>query len=208
MITIEQLELEQNRRLAKIVKINRTKIKRVYEVLKGMNMPNVEFQEFLVDMKQPITSDTKLVFIETSYVGRPVRHERRYHHFIDRGLVTNSAVQYSYLYLAVFKNKITGECRIKLGITGKPNIEDRFRQYSDTWEFVGWLCQPRKGEKREIEELEKELKRYCSRNSILSENVQDFTFGGKTELLMPLVAGEHLRDILNIFTKKCGFDSL
>lgn len=208
MITKEQLEKEQRRRAAKLLKSNKIKIRRVYAVLEQMNMPNLQFQEFLVDMSQPITAHTKLVFVEKSYAGKQIVHTRRYHHFLDRGLVTKSILQYSYLYLAIFRNKTTGEVRIKFGITGKPNNADRFRRYSDTWEFVGWLCKPRRGERKQIELLEKELKSYCRRNNLLCENVRDFTFEGKTELLMAMVDGVHLLNMLNIFNRKTVFETM
>jgi hypothetical protein len=141
-------------------------------------------------------------------MGKSIIHERRYHHFIDRGLQTKSHLQYAYLYLAAFRNKHTGELRIKFGITGKNNIDDRMKIFSDTWEFVDWICEPRRGEKKEIEYLEKELKRYCSRNGLLSESVQDFSYGGKTELLRHRISAEHLAQLCHIFSQKSGFESL
>ena len=111
------------------------------------------------------------------------------------------------LYFVIFRNRYTKDVHYKFGVTTFQHIRDRFHKASDTWEYIGEAVQARTGTKQEIEQLELEMKKYCVKNKIVAQRVQDFSYGGKTELTTSKLSVDKLMDLMNIFTRR-SFDSL
>ena len=213
MITFEEVQKEQNRKQKRINKINLTKIKRIHEIKETLNTPHIIFDEAtlrqeLKEHSKTITTDTILTFIETR-CDRVVNIIKiRYRHFIERGFRIDSDNRVSFFYIAIFKNLKTGCIHLKFGKTGKPRCEERYlKKGSETWQYIGMMCAPRSGPENEISALEKEVKKYCERNNLLQDNVQNFIYGGKSEVLKADISFKHIAEICKIVENR-GFDSL
>lgn len=157
-----------------------------------------------------IRSDTKLRFVETTHTfGDPKVVTRMYKHFKYRGLPSISTTNQLTLYLVILRNKKTGEMHYKFGTTKSIFIPERFQKNSNTWEFVQEAVASRRGSQAQIRAIEKRIKEFAINNKIIQPNVEDFIYGGQTEVLIATykIPFNVLLDLFRIFADD-GFDGL
>jgi len=157
-----------------------------------------------------IRSDTKLQFYEKTHTfGEPKVVTRMWKHFKYRGLPSVTPTKMITLYLVIMRNKKTGELHYKFGTTKSLYVAERFLKNSSTWEFVYEAITSRVGPKDQMLALEKRIKEFAMKNGLIQEGVEDFIFGGHTELLIPthLIPADKYCELLRIFND-FGFDAL
>jgi hypothetical protein len=157
-----------------------------------------------------IRSDTKLRFIETTHTfGDPKVITRMYKHFKYRGLPSISTSNQLTLYLVIFRNKKTGELHYKFGTTKSVYIPERFQKNSNTWEYVQEAVCSRRGPHTQIRAIEKRIKEFATKNGIIQHSVEDFIYGGQTEVLIAThkIPFDVLFELLRIFADN-GFDGM
>ena len=149
-----------------------------------------------------ITNKTQILLTEKKtdkVVSIPWRH------FKHRGMNCESDNALHNLYLVLFRHKQLNKYHIKLGET-QWDVDYRFHGKSSTWEKI-CVQYVRTGPKNQIKSLEKRMKKYASDNSCFASDVNDFVWGGKTELLKSDLEPKHMIKLLEIFSDD-GFDSL
>jgi hypothetical protein len=157
-----------------------------------------------------IRSDTKLQFYEKTHTfGEPKVVTRMWKHFKYRGLPSVAPTKMITLYLVIMRNKKTGQPHYKFGTTKSLYVAERFLKKSSTWEFMHEAVTSRVGPKDQMLALEKRIKEFAMKNGLIQEGVEDFIFGGHTELLIPtrLMPVDKYCDLLRIFNDS-GFDAL
>lgn len=181
-------------------------IHKIKKILKN-SCPNVR----LVESKVPeyVNKHTELTFVERIGKSAPVYYTRTVEHFVRRGLLSKNKIQPMSLYLVMFKNKKTGKLHYKFGITNFVQVKDRFHFQSNTWQFIGEAIPARSGPRNQIVQLESRLKKFATANGIIENIVEDFSYGGKTELLIPCdrLPIDKYQQMLKIFHDD-GFDSI
>lgn len=188
------------------------KVQNKYRIIKGIlkKYPTFNFcVDQLVGLKD-IDYKMVLTFHEhPHFIGdEPIIHHIKYEHLIYRGFNTKSMMIETTLYMAVFQNLETEKIHLKPGYTKSERLENRYYHTSNLWKFVEYM-RTRTGPRYEICATEKQLNTFTRKNNITAKNVLDFTFGGKTELLIPsLEIPQNLWDEMwRIFSGR-NFDSL
>ena len=187
----------------------KSQIKKINKILKD-RYPSFTLALEPLENLNVITGDTKLMFLEKTAVNvAPKMYIKKYEHFMYRGVLGSSDIQPTALYLVMMRNKMTNRIHYKYGITNSHVVKERFYKQSNTWEFVAEAVPARIGPRSQILQIEKNLKAFAQRHNMTAQNVQDFIYGGKTELLvatteMPL---DKWIEFQRIFNDK-GFDDL
>ena len=202
--------------LNKLVKVTITMNKKVKETIKDINrIINEQCPSYTLDLEplrdlDAIRSDTKLRFFETTHTFGEARVvTRMYKHFKYRGLPSISTTNQLNLYLVIFRNKKTGELHYKFGTTKSVVIAERFQKFSNTWEYVQEAGRSRRGSHAQIRAIEKRIKEFATKNGIIQDAVEDFIYGGQTEMLIAThkIPFSVLFELFRIFAD-AGFDGL
>lgn len=174
------------------------------------NCPTYKLNTKPLEKLSEITGETVLEFHEHFTLCKsPSVIRRRYRHFKLRGLPSETETSLHKIYLCGFRNVYTNYLHPKFGATQFIDVGERFAKNSTIWEYNGQLCAARSGPKKQILGIEKRIHRFVTEQRLVAQDVVDFVWGGKTELLIPihLIKPDHLQHILSLITDD-GIDSL